>query len=66
MSPDSSELRQHLQTVLSELDKLSKQIRDSHDLSDSAELVLCLRELVQEQVESQYREDSCSTTHSIR
>ena len=65
MNSDNSALRQHLQTVLSELDKLSQQIRDSHDFSESAELVLCLRELVQEQVESQYREDSCSATHSI-
>lgn len=64
MSSDSSQLRQHLQTVLSELDKLSQQIRDSHDLSESAELVLCLRELVQEQVESQYCENSGSTTHA--
>ena len=64
MSPVNSELQQHLQSVLAELEKLSQQIRASHDLSESAELVLCLRELVQEQVEGQYRENSSSTTHA--
>jgi hypothetical protein len=59
-----SDLQQHLQGVLAELDKLSHQIRTTQDLSESAELILCLRELVQEQIEGHYREDSRLTTHA--
>ncbi len=58
------ELKQHLQGILAELDKLSLQIRDTHDLSESAELVLCLREMIQEQIEGRYREDSRSPAHT--
>jgi len=64
MSPLNSELHQHLKSVLSELDRLSKQIRETADFSESAELVLCLRELVREQVENQYSENTHSTTHA--
>jgi len=60
----TKELKQHLQGVLAELDKLSLQIRNTQDLSESAELILCLRELVQEQIEGHYREDSSFTTHA--
>jgi hypothetical protein len=63
-SDKTAELRQHLQGVLKELDKLSDQIKHTRDLSESAELLLCLRELVQEQIEGNYRENSCPTAHA--
>ena len=63
-SENAKELKQQLQGVLAELDKLSLQIRSTRDLSESAELILCLRELVQEQIEGHYREDSRTTNHA--
>ena len=60
----SSELRQYLQGVLAELDKLEVQIRQTHDISESAEMVLCLKELVQEQIERPSRENPGNSARS--
>ena len=60
----SLELKQYLQGVLAELDKLTVQIRETHDMSESAEMVLSLKEFVQEQIESPYRENSSNSARS--
>lgn len=60
MTSKTDELQQYLQGTLAELDRLAEQVRKSHDFSESAELVLCLRELVAEQLEPHKHEDPCS------
>ncbi len=58
-------LRERLAGTLTELDRLVEQIRSTQDYSESSELVLCLRELVLEQMESKKHEDSRYTAHQI-
>jgi hypothetical protein len=65
-SPEPSDLKQHLQGILGELDRLSAQIRETKDLSESAELVLCLRELIKEQVEGRLHENTCIAAYATR
>ena len=66
MKEGRSELRGHLKGTLKELDRLADQIRQTNDYSDSAELFLCLKELVGEQIEVSPLEDTCSSAHAIR
>lgn len=61
-----AELQQRLQGVLGELEKLTDQIRATGDLSESSELILCLRELVKEQVEVRSYESTGSSAHAAR
>ena len=60
------ELRLHLQGALHELNKLAEQIRDTKDYSEEAESLLCLKELVIEQMGIVKNEDSNHTTHATR
>ena len=61
-----NELKQYLQGTLAELNKLSDQIRQIQDYSERSETILCLRELILEQIEVAPSEDSRHPADSIR
>jgi hypothetical protein len=66
IGPVNKELVSSLQATLFQLNKLADQIRDTRDYSEQAEQILCLRELILEQIGATYSEDSRHTTHSAR
>ena len=66
MKERQQQLRFFLQGTLHELNKLSEQIRTTRDYSEQAELILCLHELVAEQIEAGPSENPSHTAHTIR
>ncbi len=66
MSAQQEELKQFLQGALADLNKLSDHIREMQDYSEKAELILCLRELVQEQIEVPKSENSSHSAYATR
>ena len=66
MKEAPKELRLFLQGTLHELNKLSEQIKVTRDYSEQAELILCLREMVSEQIEGSASENSCHSAHAVR
>ena len=66
MSEEKKELKLFLQGTLHELNRLADQIRETHDYSEQAEYLLCLRELVLEQIGSAKNEDSSHSAHAAR
>jgi hypothetical protein len=64
--PVNMELKQALQSTLLELNKLSDQIKATRDYSEQAELILCLKELVIEQIGPGYHENLNHTAHATR
>lgn len=62
----NNQLIQKLKSNLSELDKLANEIRKQKLCTESAELTLALRELIQEQVEGQKDESTYTPAHSAR
>ena len=63
---NNRELKASLQSTLFELNKLADQIRDTQDYSEQAEQILCLRELILEQIGANYGEDSRTANHATR
>jgi hypothetical protein len=66
MKKNPNELKVALQGTLHELTKLSEQIKTTRDYSDQAELILCLRELISEQIEAPSCENTGHSAHAIR
>lgn len=70
MKEGQEQLKGYLRGTLKELTKLSEQIRSTRDYSEQAELILCLQELVSEQMEvlpeGVRDENSCPTAHAVR
>jgi hypothetical protein len=66
MKENKNELRQYLQGCLAELNKLAEQIRQTRDYSESAEYILCLREMITEQIETTTSENTSYSAHQAR
>jgi hypothetical protein len=62
---EEGKLKQYLQGTFAELNKLAEQIRATQDYSEHAELILCLRELVEEQMGTKNCENSSHSTYAI-
>lgn len=60
------ELKKSLQGLLAELEKLAEHLRASGDLTRDAEMVLCLKELVSEQIDGATDENSSHSAHASR
>jgi hypothetical protein len=63
MTAPKDELELRLKKALRELTKLSEQIRASQDFSESSGLVLCLEEIVKEQMAGSILENSSHPTY---
>ena len=63
---ERTELKLFLQGTLFELNKVADQIREMKDYSEQSEYLLCLRELVLEQIGNNKNEDSSHSAHAAR